>query len=102
PAEGFHGRHAVAPTLQLGPPRARSFRRLDSNNGLLGWTAHVLAQQHSPPLATALPTSTTTGHAVKPPDHLAKGGLAHEVSLPSMTTPEGNRYPGAGTSFTKD
>ncbi|GIL61652.1 hypothetical protein Vafri_16049 [Volvox africanus] len=43
-----------------------------------------------------------TGCTTELPDQPARGGLAHEVSLPSMTTPEGNRYPGARTSFTKD
>ncbi|GIL83537.1 hypothetical protein Vretifemale_12323, partial [Volvox reticuliferus] len=83
----------------------RSPSRRHPSSNLLGHAARLLAGQWAPGVAAStLPTAgasatpaPSVGHPRAPP-----GSLAPEPSRPSMTTPEGNRYPGAGTTIVKD
>ncbi|GIL69066.1 hypothetical protein Vretifemale_52, partial [Volvox reticuliferus] len=108
PAEGFQGHRGASPAIHLEPGRSahtKSPTRRHASPSLLDHTATVLAGQWAPGLAAStLPTSGALANLAPPAGHLRAppGSLAPEPSRPSMTTPEGNRYPGAGTTFVKD
>ncbi|GIM04355.1 hypothetical protein Vretimale_8938, partial [Volvox reticuliferus] len=98
--KGFHARHQVAPVLCVEPRQVRHMSppRLRATQGLLGWTAATLARQ---PGSTSVLTSTSTPGTFTL-NGFPIGRLAPEPSHPSMTNPEGNRYPGTDTTFVND
>ncbi|GIL93352.1 hypothetical protein Vretifemale_20754, partial [Volvox reticuliferus] len=108
PAEGFQGHRGARPAINLEPGRSahsKSPTRRHTSPSLLDHTAWVLAGQWAPGVVASNPP--TSGASTNPVPsvgrpRVAPGSLAPEPSRPSMTTPEGNRYPGTGTTFVKD